>query len=223
MKFGAPFFLLIILSCNPIAPVSKCASEVASTRWTSLDQAQLLADIQAIDNYLDAHGIDAVKHPSGVRYVITQAGTGDNIPCLENVFSCTYEGRLLTNNTIFDSSKKPIAFILKNLIPGWQIPFLQMNKGAKVTIYVPSGLGYGSVEKSSGRESISYDGIRKKYDGISCVTINVITKMEDHHVCSDAAKCRRREHFIRYAEKSSGNKGIIILSTKYNPVASGRI
>ena len=137
------FLVLIGMSCSAVDPVSNCKTVQPST-WESLDQTQLQADIKIIDDYLDAHAITAIKHPSGVRYVINQFGTGDNIPCLGNVFSVTYEGRLLTNNSIFDSAKKPVPFILSNLIAGWQIAFLQFNKGTKATIYIPSGLGYGS-------------------------------------------------------------------------------
>ena len=124
-------------------PASDCTSEVPETKWTSLDQTQLAADIQKIDAYLESNGITAEKHPSGVRYVITQAGTGDNLPCLESVFSATYAGRLMSDNTIFDSTTKPAAFILSSVIPGWQVAFLGLNKGAKASIYIPSGLAYG--------------------------------------------------------------------------------
>lgn len=134
---------ILLFSCDVPTPVSTCTAEVPATKWTSLDQTQLHADIQAIDSYLSANGIAAVEHPSGVRYVITQAGTGDNVPCLENVLSVVYQGRLFSNSTIFDSATRPAAFIMSNLIPGWQVALLRMNKGAKATIYVPSGLAYG--------------------------------------------------------------------------------
>jgi FKBP-type peptidyl-prolyl cis-trans isomerase FkpA len=140
---------VFLFSCDVPEPVSDCTSEVSSLRWTSIDQTQLQADIQIIDAYLDAHGITAVEHPSGVRYVITQAGTGDNLPCLENAFSVTYEGRLLSNNTIFDATDKPTAFVLGSLIGGWQVAFLNLNKGAKATIYIPSGLAYGTTGRTS--------------------------------------------------------------------------
>ena len=143
MRSIFPILVILIVSCSVPEPVSTCADEVPSTKWTVLDQVQLQADIQSIDNYLDDNGIVAVKHPSGLRYVITEIGTGVNVPCLENVFSATYEGRLLSNNTIFDKNSRPAAFILGGLITGWQIAFLEFNRGTKATLYIPSGLGYG--------------------------------------------------------------------------------
>lgn len=159
MRILVTVLVFFLFSCDVPEPVSDCTSEVSSLRWTSIDQAQLQADIQTIDNYLNANGIVAVEHPSGVRYVITQPGTGENMHCLENAFSVTYEGRLLTNNTIFDSAQKPVAFVLSSLIGGWQVAFLNLNKGAKATIYIPSGLAYGTEGRTSATATIPPNSI----------------------------------------------------------------
>jgi FKBP-type peptidyl-prolyl cis-trans isomerase len=137
-------FLLIGAACTSVEPVSNCASEVSQDRWTALDQTQLQKDIDIIDDYLFSNGITAVEHPSGVRYVVNQFGSGDNIPCLESLISITYEGRILGNGTLFETGSKPTALILNQRILGWQIALLELNKGTKVTLYIPSGLGYGT-------------------------------------------------------------------------------
>src|SRR6185436_962902 len=113
MRITWLLLLSTAISCSTINPVTNCTSEVKQDLWMALDQERLQADVQAIDDYLAANGITAIKHPSGLRYVITHFGTGDNLPCMENPFSTTYEGRLFKDNTIFDSSTKPVAFTLK--------------------------------------------------------------------------------------------------------------
>lgn len=138
--------LLLAVSCFP-EPTKFCTQEVPSTIWTSLNQTQLQADITAIDAFLDAIPQVAVEHPSGIRYVIVQAGTG-NGPCLESLMSVKYTGKLLSDGSVFDSSSTPVSFNLNRLIIGWQIGLLKANKGTKMTLYIPSGLAYGSSSPS---------------------------------------------------------------------------
>lgn len=130
---------LVLFSCDE----DTCTHSVSSSKWTSLDQTTHQQNILAIDGYLNSEGIIAIEHESGVRYVITQAGDG-NAPCLESDITVTYEGRLLANGTVIDSSAEPVTFPLKKLIAGWQIGFLKLNRGAKATLYIPAGLAYGN-------------------------------------------------------------------------------
>ena len=141
-----PFVLLVFSACSPDSEQS-CTKEIPSTVWTSLDQTKLQSDIQAIDNYLDSKSITAVEDPSGLRYVITQAGSGEG-PCLESRVSVKYTGKFFSNENIFDTSAKPpaddpVSFSLTGVITGWQIGFLKLNRGTKATLYIPSGLAYG--------------------------------------------------------------------------------
>lgn len=125
------FFVILFASCSQTVDV-----------LTPEEQLQL--DIEAIDKYLDENKITAVKHPTGIRYVVTQAGTGAK-PNFTNTITVTYAGRLLATNAVFDERKIPISFQLNTLIQGWQIAFPLLNKGSKATLYIPSGLGYGKV------------------------------------------------------------------------------
>jgi FKBP-type peptidyl-prolyl cis-trans isomerase FkpA len=140
--FVLPFLLLT--ACLPKVEMS-CTESVPSIAWTSLNQTQLQADMLAIDTYLDALPVPvtAIEDPSGLRYIITTAGTGGVPSCLENNISVKYEGRFLNTGAVFDSSTTPVSFPLGNLILGWQIGFLKLNKGSKATLYIPSGLAYG--------------------------------------------------------------------------------
>ena len=121
---------------------------------------QLGKDTVAIDQFLTEKGISAQKTASGIRYVITQPGKGNNAVTGENV-SVNYTGYLL-NGKYFDTSVKEIAqekglydarrepykpFDLvvdrSNVIRGWHEALKLMNKGSKGTFYIPSTLGYG--------------------------------------------------------------------------------
>lgn len=100
-------------------------------------------DLEAIDQYLAANNLTAVKHPTGLRYLITQTGTGAK-PNFTHTITVRYTGRLLATGAIFDQQvNNPVSFPLRNLIPGWQIAFPLLNRGSTATLFVPSGLGYG--------------------------------------------------------------------------------
>jgi FKBP-type peptidyl-prolyl cis-trans isomerase len=45
---------------------------------------------------------------------------------------------------------KPFVRQLSGTIVGWQIGFLEMNKGTKATLFIPSGLGYGDEDIYTG-------------------------------------------------------------------------
>lgn len=141
MKKGFFIFCLlaIVAGCDTEVP---CTKEVSAAKLSAVDQTQLAKDIAIIDDYLASKSIVAIKDPSGVRYVITTAGDESRL-CLEATVTVTYAGRLLSGKG-FDASVNPISFPLNNLILGWQISFLNFGKGTKATLYIPSGLGYGT-------------------------------------------------------------------------------
>ena len=103
---------------------------------------QLAIDTVAIDAYLAANNIKAIKDKSGLRYVITQHTLGDK-PQLSNIVVVNYKGSLMEGGKVFDQSNSPIEYPLTSLIRGWQIGFPLLSKGAKATLYIPSTLSYG--------------------------------------------------------------------------------
>jgi FKBP-type peptidyl-prolyl cis-trans isomerase FkpA len=125
----------------------------------SLNAVQLDKDIALIDGYLAERGIDAVKLESGLRYVITQPGTGENAKS-GDVVKVNYTGYLLTGE-YFDSSVQSVAeekglfnpmrnyepyavtIDQTGVIQGWHEALKYLNKGAKGTFYMPSTLAYG--------------------------------------------------------------------------------
>jgi FKBP-type peptidyl-prolyl cis-trans isomerase len=110
------------------------------------------ADGEAIDKYLAENGITGQTTESGLRYVITQEGSGPNAEAGKNV-SVHYSGTLM-DGTKFDSSYdrgQPFQFVLGQgrVIAGWDEGIALLNKGAKATLYIPSSLGYG--ERATGK------------------------------------------------------------------------
>lgn len=129
------------------------------------EMEQLRNDTTLIVNYLKKNSIVAQKTPSGLRYVITKAGTGENAKSGQQV-KVNYAGYLL-DGTCFDSSiesvarannvynemrqpYQPLEVILgqRQVIPGWEEALGLMNKGSKMTVFIPSTLAYGPQRRS---------------------------------------------------------------------------
>ena len=126
---------------------------------------QLVKDVATIDAYLTEKGIQAVKAENGLRYVITQAGTGENCTPGQTA-TVNYSGYTLEGK-YFDSSSKevaqakgvynparepyepyPVTIDETSVIKGWHEALKLMNKGSKATFYIPSPLGYGTQQRS---------------------------------------------------------------------------
>jgi len=133
-----------------------CTPSVTDEKIAVIDQDRLATDIQTIDNFLTTNGITGVQfapsQSNGVRYVITQLGTGAKLTCLENRMTVKYVGRLLVKpDGQFDSSTAPVTFRLNGLILGWQLVLPLIPAGSKVTLYIPSGYGYGVAGGGGGK------------------------------------------------------------------------
>jgi FKBP-type peptidyl-prolyl cis-trans isomerase FkpA len=129
------------------------------------EREQMAIDTEIIDRYLKENSIEAQKTESGLRYVITQKGKGDNAKAGQLV-RVNYSGFLL-DGRCFDSSiesvarqnnvynelrapYQPIELTIgyREVIPGWEEALTLMNKGSKMTVYIPSGLAYGPRKRS---------------------------------------------------------------------------
>jgi len=87
-------------------------------------------------------------------YTIQQEGTGRLILAGETV-TMDYTGKLL-DGTVFDSNTDPAFQHIEPLvveigvgkaIRGWDKGVQLLKKGSKATLYIPSGMGYGSSER----------------------------------------------------------------------------
>ena len=85
--------------------------------------------------------------PSGLTYVVTRRGEGNQLKAGETVF-VHYTG-MLGNGLKFDSSldrDKPIEFELGagRVIKGWDEGVAQLRVGDQATLIIPPHLGYGA-------------------------------------------------------------------------------
>ncbi|MEQ8472203.1 MAG: FKBP-type peptidyl-prolyl cis-trans isomerase [Marinoscillum sp.] len=105
---------------------------------------QLEKDQDKITSYLQENEISAQEDSIyGVRFVIHTQGTGDK-PTGTSKINVDYEGSLMSNGKVFDSNDS-ISFRLNQLVAGWQIVLPYLQEGGSVTMYIPSGYGYGHL------------------------------------------------------------------------------
>jgi FKBP-type peptidyl-prolyl cis-trans isomerase FkpA len=112
---------------------------------------QLVKDVKTIDKYLAEHSIVADTTASGVRIQVTERGKGDKPQRGDNLV-VHYRGKVLEGEQ-FDASydrKEPFTFAVGQgmVIPGWDESLLELPKGSKATIFIPSPLAYGEQQRS---------------------------------------------------------------------------
>jgi FKBP-type peptidyl-prolyl cis-trans isomerase FkpA len=105
-------------------------------------EAQLAKDIAIIDAYLLDNGITAIKDESGLRYVVHVEGIGES-PAEGGCIIADYAGNVLAVDSTFDDGEIYKSSLF-NFIEGWQIAFPKLQVGDSATLYIPSGLGYGT-------------------------------------------------------------------------------
>ena len=104
-------------------------------------EPKLLAD------YLKTNSINAKPTKTGLYIIETEKGKGEAIKAGQTV-SVKYTGKFL-DGQVFDSSDrnggKPFEFHVgkQEVIPGWDEAILQMKKGGKAKLIIPSSLAYG--------------------------------------------------------------------------------
>ncbi len=89
----------------------------------------------------------AAETEDGMRYIITQPGTGDTTPQRGQLVSVNYEGIFL-DGTKFDASADhggPFHFVVgeNKVIAGWDSALMTMKKGEHRTLIIPYWLAYG--------------------------------------------------------------------------------
>jgi FKBP-type peptidyl-prolyl cis-trans isomerase FkpA len=147
--------------------VTKLQEEITAKQNEKLKQeqaVQLEKDLLAIDSYLKEKKITAKQTTSGLRYVISKPGKGENATAGKNV-KVDYAGFLL-NGKCFDTSNAALAKVNNvfqpgrpyeplslavgqgQVIAGWDEAITLMNKGMKMTVYIPSTLAYGAQQRS---------------------------------------------------------------------------
>jgi FKBP-type peptidyl-prolyl cis-trans isomerase len=124
---------------------------------TGMAQDQSANDEKALKDYFAKNHIKATKTASGLYYVISKKGAGDNAKANQNV-SMNYIGKFM-DGKVFDANvnekgeyingRSPLNFTLGigQVIKGWDEGVQLLNPGSKGTFYIPSSLGYGAVDR----------------------------------------------------------------------------
>ena len=123
----------------------------ASSRIYAQDQASI--DDKILQEYFAKNHIKATKTPSGLYYTINKKGSGDNCKSGQQVtmlyYGYTLDGKRFDGNMEKDTYKSagnPFTFPLgqHRVIAGWDEGVALLNKGCRATLYLPSGIAYGS-------------------------------------------------------------------------------
>ncbi len=119
---------------------------IGSQSCSKNEETQDQLDQRLIQQYLQANDItNASSTASGLHYIIHEQGTGEK-PTVNSKVAFFYVGKLL-GGLVFDSSDS-LAIKVNELIPGFQEGIPLINESGKITLIVPSTLGYGSRETS---------------------------------------------------------------------------
>lgn len=123
---------------------------------------QAQADELLLMEYFTKNRLQPTKAQAGFYYTIQQEGTGELLNTGKEA-SVNYTGKLL-DGTVFDSNIDPKFNHVESfdvqvgagaVIPGMDEGLKVMKKGTKATLYIPSGLAYGSSSPTAGIPSNS--------------------------------------------------------------------
>lgn len=120
--------------------------EILDVIVTEVQKQRLKTDTLAINDYLTNNSLPFTSDTTGLRYHITELGTGA-IPTLYDKVKLKYTGKIFPNGTeFFNGTNEPSDTFdsrVINYIYGFQAGLIKMPVGSKALFYVPSGLGFG--------------------------------------------------------------------------------
>lgn len=112
--------------------------------YTAEPKSQFQVDENLIIDYIVENGLECKRAENGLYYQIHQQGEGELLQRGSPV-KADYRGYFLNGKT-FDSSYdrgKPIRFTVGQMAKGWDQGMTYLSRGSKVTLILPSFLGYG--------------------------------------------------------------------------------
>ena len=120
---------------------------------TAVAQTQNEKDEAILKEYFKKNKIKATRTATGLYYVITKKGSGENAKKGQNV-SMNYLGTFLDGKKFdgnidekYNSTRSPLNFQLGvgQVVPGWDEGIQLLNPGTRATLYLPSSVGYGAA------------------------------------------------------------------------------
>lgn len=134
------FFLLTLVTLGFLSCKKKSGCDFSESKTVSTP-----SELASLQDSLTKYGINnAVQHPAGFSYIITEQGTGNTATSLCSTISAKYKGSFF-NGKVFDQSMStPISFTLGQMITGWQKAIPLIKEGGKMKLFLPPSMGYES-------------------------------------------------------------------------------
>jgi FKBP-type peptidyl-prolyl cis-trans isomerase FkpA len=145
MKVVINRVLLFLLICSAgFYSCTKTNDVVAQVR------AQAVVDDKIVADYLASKGLKASSiDTTGVKYIIDTLGTGTDLFTNSTQVTVGYTGRQLTTGAVFAQTDKfHPAYVLGQVIRGWQLGIPKCKKGGVITLFLPSRYAYGPYPQS---------------------------------------------------------------------------
>lgn len=131
----------------------RSAEEERKLQAENMEKQKSIDDNLLIE-YFRKNNINATKTTSGLYYQVTSPGNGETIT-KGNIVSVNYTGRFLDGRK-FDSNTDPefkhvqpysLEIGAGKVIKGWEEGLQLLKEGARATLYIPSSLAYGAMER----------------------------------------------------------------------------
>ena len=117
---------------------------------------------QVIRDYLNANGLSATEHSSGIFIAVADSGTGAK-PSICNRVVVHYNGMFMQSGASFDAGNN-VSFLLSEVIAGWQKGVQALKPGGRMMLYVPPTMGYGANDYPSSTNPAIPGGSYLKFD-----------------------------------------------------------
>lgn len=156
-KPGTGMKLIYEINLTDIITKEEMAQEQANY-MENMQQAQA-AEKEMLANYVNENKIKATPDEEGLYIIVNKKGNGQKVEIGRQV-AINYTGRLLNGkvfdtslesvakeNEIYDSRRpyEPLSYRVgeQSLIRGWEKGIINQPAGSKLTLIIPSALGYG--------------------------------------------------------------------------------
>jgi FKBP-type peptidyl-prolyl cis-trans isomerase FkpA len=111
---------------------------------------QVAKELKEMERWLAAKKINAQKTGKGTYVFIQQQGTGPAVE-LGKYVNIKYTGKVLANDSIFQTSTYAIKLGTNPVIRGWDEGLQLFKQGGKGTLYIPGFLGWGNSPGPGGK------------------------------------------------------------------------
>jgi FKBP-type peptidyl-prolyl cis-trans isomerase len=178
---------------------ARCSEEKVNLAYKD----QLEKDIFLIDEYLASNNVTAEADTSGLRYLIFEKGS-DFKPQLVDSIQVNYSLYLLNGDSIFTQGENTL--LLNKLIRAWRIALPLVGEGAKLRLFVPSGLAYGNYRTGPipANSNLIFDIELKKVirEYASQLTRDLVTI--DDFLLANTISARKDAPNLRYVINTAG-------------------